>query len=172
VTRASAFLAKSYEEEMIAMIQKEEAADDANANDTHEKQVPLELHEILRKHYLITKKVTDHLANERTFLAWTRTALSIIAFGFVVERFGLLLRELGVKVNSGSVANIHYSTIIGITLTLLGTLVMVVALINFLQVRNSIDKDRFHPHRAFAILLTVITCLIGVILAVYLYQAA
>lgn len=154
------------------MIQKEEAAGDEGAKNASEGQVPPELHEVLRKHYLITSKVTDHLANERTFLAWTRTALSIIAFGFVVERFGLLLRELGLKVNSGSVSNVHYSTIIGIALTLLGTAVMVVALINFLQARNSIDKNRFHPHRGFAILLTVIACLIGVILAVYLYQAA
>lgn len=154
------------------MIPKEEAAGDANANDTHESQVSQELHEVIKKHYLITTKVTDHLANERTFLAWTRTALSIIAFGFVVERFGLLLRELGLKVNISSPSNGYYSTIIGITLTILGTIVMGVALINFLQARNSIDKDRFHPHQGFAILLTVITCLIGAILAVYLYVAA
>jgi uncharacterized membrane protein YidH (DUF202 family) len=34
-----------------------------------------------------SKKVTDHLANERTFLAWVRTGLATITFGFVVERF-------------------------------------------------------------------------------------
>ena len=45
--------------------------------------------------YRTSKKVTDHLANERTFLAWMRTGLATITFGFVVERFGLLLRELG-----------------------------------------------------------------------------
>ncbi|HLX40061.1 MAG TPA: DUF202 domain-containing protein [Ktedonobacteraceae bacterium] len=158
------------------MLQKEEAADDANANDahenvTHETHIQHELHEVFKKHYLITTKVTDHLANERTFLAWTRTALSIIAFGFVVERFGLLLRELGLKVNNESPVTGHYSTIIGITLTLLGTLVMGIALVNFLQARTSIDKAQFHPHQGFAILLTVVTCLIGAILAIYLYSA-
>lgn len=34
-----------------------------------------------------TTKVRDHLANERTFLAWIRTGLATITFGFVVERF-------------------------------------------------------------------------------------
>ena len=63
----------------------------------------------------------------------------------------------------------HYSTVIGITLTLLGSFVMVVALFNFLQARRSIDQERFHPHAGFAILLTIITCLIGVVLAIYLY---
>src|SRR5438105_10037927 len=105
--------------------------------------------------YLISKKVTDHLANERTFLAWVRTGLSIIAFGFVVERFGLLLRELGLKVNERPIITGHYSTLIGITLTLLGVLVMIVALANFLQARHAIDKEQFHPHRGFAVLLTI-----------------
>ena len=121
------------------------------------------------KRYLISKRVTDHLANERTFLAWIRTGLAIIAFGFVVERFGLLLRELGLKVNERSIITGHYSTLIGITLTLLGSVVMVVALFSFLQARRSIDKERFHPHAGFAVFLTILTCLIGVILAIFLY---
>jgi putative membrane protein len=34
----------------------------------------------------------DHLANERTFLAWVRSCIAIMALGFVVARFGLLIR--------------------------------------------------------------------------------
>src|SRR6266566_8883110 len=146
--------------------QKEEAThskDGTTRGATQAQEVP-HRHFLEPRHYLISKRVTDHLANERTFLAWIRTGLAIIAFGFVVERFGLLLRELGLKVNSQSVLPGHYSTLIGITLTLLGTLVMVVALLNFLQTRRSIDKEQFHPHVTFAILLTIITCLIGLIL--------
>src|SRR6266436_9216981 len=104
----------------------------------------------------ISKKVSDHLANERTFLAWVRTGLSTIAFGFVVERFGLLLRELGIKNSSASLLPVHYSSFFGVTLTLLGVVMMVVALFNFLHVRRSIDKEDFHPHVGFAILLTII----------------
>lgn len=129
-------------------------------------------HEARARGYLISKKVTDHLANERTFLAWVRTGLSIIAFGFVVERFGLLLRELGLRLNQQPIVTGHYSTLIGIALTLLGTLVLIVALYNFLQARRAIEAERFHPHSRFAILLTVITCLIGIILAIYLYLAS
>ncbi len=119
-------------------------------------------------HYLISKKVTDHLANERTFLAWIRTGLSIIGFGFIVERFGLLLREIGQKITNAPIPS-HYSSLVGIVLILLGIIVMVVALFNFLQARLAIDKEHFHPHRGFAIFLTIITCLIGAILAIYLY---
>src|SRR6202521_5751115 len=102
------------------------------------------------KHYLISKKVTDHLANERTFLAWIRTGLSIIAFGFVVERFGLLLRELGLKnTSSASTSAIHYSAIIGVSLVILGVIMMIVALFSFLRIRRSIDEEKFHPQATF-----------------------
>ena len=37
------------------------------------------------------KNFRDHAANERTFLAWVRTAIAIMAFGFIVEKFGLFL---------------------------------------------------------------------------------
>ena len=37
-------------------------------------------------------RYSDHAANERTFLAWVRTAIAMMAFGFVIERFDLFLR--------------------------------------------------------------------------------
>ena len=39
-------------------------------------------------------KVTDHMANERTYLAWVRTGITIMALGFVVAKFGIIIREL------------------------------------------------------------------------------
>jgi putative membrane protein len=142
------------------MTQKEDIAGTTGGQDTPAKQdAP-------------SKRVTDHLANERTFLAWLRTGLSTIAFGFVVERFGLLLRELGIKNSSASLLPVHYSSFFGVTLTLLGVVMMVVALLSFLHVRRSIDKEDFHPHAGFAILLTIIASLIGVLLAIYLVLTA
>ena len=40
------------------------------------------------------EKYSDHAANERTFLAWVRTGIAIIAFGFVVEKFNLFIRTI------------------------------------------------------------------------------
>lgn len=116
-----------------------------------------------------SKKVTDHLANQRTFLAWIRTGLATITFGFVVERFGLLLRELGLKnVSAAGTTTIHYSAIIGVALVILGVLTMIIALVSFLQIRRSIDQENFRPHAAFEIVLTVLASLIGLLLAIYL----
>ena len=119
----------------------------------------------------ISKRVTDHLANERTFLAWIRTGLATIAFGFVVERFGLVLRELGIKTNT-EIIPVHLSSFFGIALTVLGVIMMIVALLNFLHNRRSIDAEQFHPHTIFAILLTILASLIGILLAIYLLLTA
>jgi putative membrane protein len=120
-----------------------------------------------------SKKVTDHLANQRTFLAWIRTGLATITFGFVVERFGLLLRELGLKNNSlTNSTTLHYSAIIGVSLVLLGVITMVIALVSFLQIRRSIDEENFRPRAAFEIVLTALASLIGLLLAIYLALTA
>ena len=40
-----------------------------------------------------------HMANERTFLAWIRTSIGIMAFGFVMEKFALFVRQMGCFLN-------------------------------------------------------------------------
>jgi putative membrane protein len=64
-------------------------------------------------------RVTDALANERTFLAYARTALAFIGFGFVIARFALFTREVAI------VAHLHktspaVSTIFGTAMALAG----------------------------------------------------
>src|SRR2546423_9213703 len=144
------------------MAQQEENA----VNTVEEQHVPLP------NNIGTSKKVTDHLANQRTFLAWIRTGLATITFGFVVERFGLLLRELGLKSSLTSSTSTHYSSIFGISLTLLGVITMLTPLINFLHIRRSIDAERCHPPAVFSDELTIIASLIGVLLAVYLLLTA
>lgn len=115
-----------------------------------------------------SKRVSDHLANERTFLAWVRTGIAVMAFGFVIERFGLLLRELGLKVGLGSNNSIHYSKWLGIVVAILGIIMLIVALFNFAHVRRTIDEERYKPGLLFPIVLTCIASLIGLLLALYL----
>jgi putative membrane protein len=115
-----------------------------------------------------SKRVTDHLANERTFLAWVRTGIAIMAFGFVVARFGLLLRELNSANVLSSVLPPHISSAIGVTLTLFGATIIVIALFNFLSIRRAIEREEFHPPVSFAIVLTILVSCVGLLLAIYL----
>jgi putative membrane protein len=112
-------------------------------------------------------RVTDHLANERTFLAWIRTGLALSTFGFVIERFGLALEQVGVK-NSRATTGYHYSTVFGISLTVLGVVVLIVSLLQFLHNRLNIDTEQYRPSVTFPIVLTVLSCVVGVLLAIYL----
>jgi putative membrane protein len=120
------------------------------------------------KRKLISSRVTDHLANERTFLAWVRTSLGIMVFGFAVERLGLALRDIGLKSSYLPIFSIHYSALVGVALVFLGVVVLIFALINFLTIRSAIDNKEFHPQANFSIILTVLASIIGMILVVYL----
>ena len=53
-------------------------------------------------------RYSDHAANERTFLAWVRTGIATIAFGFVIEKFNLFILALE-KPTSSRRASITYS---------------------------------------------------------------
>jgi putative membrane protein len=112
-------------------------------------------------------RVSDHLANERTFLAWIRTGLATSTFGFVIERFGLALEQFGVKSSKAS-TGYHYSTYFGISLTVLGVVVLIVALLQFLHNRLNIDAESYRPSVTFPIVLTVLSCVVGGMLAIYL----
>ncbi len=117
---------------------------------------------------LISKRVSDHLANERTFLAWIRTGVAIMGFGFVVARFGLAIRELALKNPSYIIFSLPFSSFVGVTLVILGTAITMAALVSFLQVRNAIDREEFHPQLSFSVLLTILSSLVGIIVTIYL----
>lgn len=114
------------------------------------------------------RRVSDHLANERTFLAWIRTGLATITFGFVVARFGLFLRELGIHTQTVISSQNHFSSLIGIALVLLGVGMIAAALNLFFQVRHAIDTNQFRPTTLSLCVLTILSVAIGLLLAIYL----
>lgn len=110
---------------------------------------------------------TDHLANERTFLAWVRTAVTIMAFGFVVARFGLLLRELsGTPGSSAGSAPLSEAT--GVLLVLAGAAVLIVAFLQFLRTRNDLETGNYQVRVPLEWALTILIVIVGAVLAVYL----
>jgi len=109
-------------------------------------------------------------AAERTLLAWVRTGLTVMAFGFVVARFGLFLRLLSVE-KTGQVPMGHdLSNPLGIGLVLIGVACMVLGAIQhhrFVATLPAVDVPRTSSG-AFPLVLAVMLAALGLVLAVYL----
>jgi putative membrane protein len=108
------------------------------------------------------RRAREHLANERTLLAWVRTSLALIALGFVVARFAVFSRGLSIAATNVT------STVFGIALVSGGFIAGLVGLVRFLRVKGQIDRDDFQPDAWSLVLLVGIALAMGVALAVYL----
>lgn len=112
-------------------------------------------------------------AAERTLLAWIRTGLTIMAFGFVVARFGLFLSLLAAQ-RTPSTAPIespsHFSNVVGVALVLLGAVAILFAAIQHQVFILSLPAGDLPPshNRAFPIVLALLLGALGLALAVYL----
>jgi putative membrane protein len=120
-----------------------------------------------------SKPVTpsDHLANERTFLAWIRTSISIIVFGFVVAKFGITLREF-LRISGNAAHESGTSLMIGLGFMVMGIFMALVAGYRYRVTMRSLDAGNFKPAGAIVTILAVLAALLGTILAVYLIYTA
>ncbi len=106
-----------------------------------------------------TDKVTAHLANERTYLAWVRTGLVVITLGFAVARFGLALTTV-LEVLPG----IRYSAIVGIALVLLGGAIELFAFQRYRNNQKTISSDTYEPTSSAEAILSAIIFLLAILI--------
>lgn len=110
-------------------------------------------------------------AAERTLLAWMRTGLALMGFGFVVARFGLFLREIAA---AGQVVAHQHSTgwslWIGTALIGLGVAVCLLASLEFYRFVCRAKQGRTYVPRTamLAVVVAVILALLGIVMALYL----
>ncbi len=110
-------------------------------------------------------KVTNHMANERTYLAWVRTAITIIALGFVVAKFQLLINELS---PSAPTSSIHLSLAIGVILVAVGGSLQVLALTRFKKNQKMIKAGRYEPASTIETIVSSTIFIVALLLIVYL----
>jgi putative membrane protein len=111
-----------------------------------------------------------YLAAERTFLAWLRTGIALMGFGFVVARFGLFLREMEANQQPVKPSNVSFSLPAGVLLIFLGVFVMVIAAFRHQRFIRAIDRGEFRQafSPASGFWLAGLLALIGMVVAVYL----
>ena len=120
------------------------------------------------------RKATDRLANERTYLAWVRTAVAIMGLGFVVAKFGLWLRELAAQSSPGLLQQqgSGASAPLGAAIIGFGGALALLAARRFQQVNREIEAGAVKPARGLVLLLTVAMAVLALVMVAYIRTTA
>ena len=109
------------------------------------------------------------LAEERTLLAWIRTGLALMGFGFVVARFGVFLRELSTTMPAFATRSTCLSVWIGAVLVALGVVVNLAAAAQHVwRLRRLTGGHLFQPRPHFGVAVSIVLAAIGIAMTVYL----
>lgn len=103
------------------------------------------------------KNLNDHLANERTFLAWLRTGIGVMVFGFVVVKFSLFLKQFSLIFgNQNIIHKKSYSAEIGILLVVFGLIISIFGYFRYKKTEKQINEDSFKNNSFLIGLSTII----------------
>jgi putative membrane protein len=113
------------------------------------------------------QRASDHLANERTFLAWVRTSISVIVFGFVVAKFGITLRQF-FRFENLDPQETGISLGLGVSFMVVGILMAILAIWRYQSTRVQIEQANFRPANKIIYVVGILTAALGVVLVYYL----
>ncbi|HXW49900.1 MAG TPA: DUF202 domain-containing protein [Xanthobacteraceae bacterium] len=124
-------------------------------------------------------RYSGHAANERTFLAWVCTAITVMAFGFLIERFDLFLRYLAPQLAQRQVTSqfaFHgqaFANWAGLAFIVLGVAMIVLAGLRFRKTAKEIKSDAevAGPGERFDLALAALIGLLGASLFLYMIHA-
>jgi putative membrane protein len=109
-------------------------------------------------------------AAERTLLAWNRTSLSLMAFGFVIERFGLFVSLLMPQHNVPLQRGISFWT--GLVFVLLGVFVALFSTLQYRKVLRTLKPIEIpEGYRTFpGVITNLMVAVLGIVLTVYFFH--
>src|SRR5579859_3927350 len=112
-------------------------------------------------------RARDHLANERTFLAWVRTGAAIVVFGFAIGRFSIAMRQL-TALQGQVIRTAALSVWMGSGAIVAGVVMVMAGLVRYRKTRQQIDSGSFEPAGFVVDLVAVLMVVFGLVLAGYL----
>lgn len=109
----------------------------------------------------------EHQANERTFLAWLRTSIALIGFGFAIARFGLFIRQLNFtlthQLEEPAPHRFFTSENLGISLVIFGIITLLLAVWRYNQVFWQIEQGNYQPSRFTVWVMTGVVVIFGIL---------
>ena len=113
-----------------------------------------------------------HQANERTMLAWIRTGIALMAFGFAIARFGVFLRQVASVGTLGVQNRTIGSAWVGAALVALGMVANLVATVRFARIRRAIERgETGAPDATMVYVFGVLATAVGLVMTVLLARA-
>lgn len=121
------------------------------------------------------KRYSDHAANERTFLAWVRTAIAVMAFGFVIEKFDLFLQVAAPQIALKQIAphGQAFANAAGLAFIAIGVAITAIAGVRFVATAKAIEAEDAlpSPGERFDLALAALIGLLGLSLLLYMVRA-
>ena len=110
----------------------------------------------------------DYLANERTLLAWIRTSIGIMVFGFVVVKFSLFIKQMSLLLGDKSLSqHKEYSGILGIALVALGAITTLLAYIRYRKTEKQLNEGNYKHSSSLIVIIIASIFLVSMLLIFY-----
>ena len=117
-------------------------------------------------------RFSDHAANERTYLAWIRTAIAIMAFGFVVEKFDLFLKYLGHNVTGTGKQSLNSAPaeIVGLAFIFISIIIFILSTTRYFAHKEAIQSETLvdYGSKRTNILIGLVMILLTIFLLFYM----
>jgi putative membrane protein len=108
-----------------------------------------------------SSRIRDHLANERTYLAWMRTAISLMGFGVVIVRLRLFQPSATTPPGNGWK--------LGLIFSLVGLATVILSTSHYSAVRRDIDEDTYEPPDRWVLIFSLTITLLGAGVIFYVF---
>ncbi len=110
-------------------------------------------------------RIREHQANERTFLAWLRTSIALIGFGFAIARFSLFLRQFQASVTATQeTPQNHFSSqSLGFSLVVIGITTLALGAWRYNRVFLQIEREEYQTNRLIVWFIAWIVMILGVL---------
>jgi putative membrane protein len=121
---------------------------------------------------------SDHAANERTFLAWVRTGVAIMAFGFVIEKFNIFMLTIASAALGDALHRAQLTALSGgmgrydgLVLIFGGLGLIVLSTARFVRTTRLLDDGQMHSAKSVRTELVLSACLVLVVASYSIYLA-
>ncbi len=110
----------------------------------------------------------ERLANERTFLAWIRTSIALMGFGFVIMKFNLFLQQLSFLLDAAVLPEKAPSANLGVVMVAIGVIIALLAFLQYFKKDKQLRNNYFTSSTTLSLLVMLIMVIGGIFLIIFL----